>query len=174
MSTHENNHEVTEKYLGISSDSNCKIYICVQQYPMLHSFIYLFTISYELIFNQLLLIIIMEINVFVGLINIPYSNVSLALLHTNIFYKMPHLTGLLLFVMLVLVRGDPAFTKTEVIGLDILAPRHPKLYSLIVGRLGYDINTNTNIVSNRQGNVDESCQPDATGRQICLKVCDFL
>ena len=116
----------------------------------------------------------MEINVFVGLINIPYSNVSLALLHTNIFYKMPHLTGLLLFVMLVLVRGDPAFTKTEVIGLDILAPRHPKLYSLIVGRLGYDINTNTNIVSNRQGNVDESCQPDATGRQICLKVCDFL
>ena len=90
------------------------------------------------------------------------------------FYKMPHLTGLLLFVMLVLVRGDPAFTKTEVIGLDILAPRHPKLYSLIVGRLGYDINTNTNIVSNRQGNVDESCQPDATGRQICLKVCDFF
>ena len=85
---------------------------------------------------------------------------------------MPRLTGLLLFVMLVLVRGDPAFTKTEVIGLDILAPRHPKLYSLIVGRLGYDINTNTNIVSNRQGNVDESCQPDATGRQICLKVCD--
>jgi len=71
--------------------------------------------------------------------------------------------------MLVLVRGDPAFTKTEVIGLDILAPRHPKLYSLIVGRLGYDINANTNIVSNRQGNVDESCQPDATGRQICLK-----
>jgi len=71
--------------------------------------------------------------------------------------------------MLVLVRGDPAFTKTELIGLDILAPRHPKLYSLIVGRLGYDINSNTNIVSNRQGNVDESCQPDATGRQICLK-----
>ena len=76
--------------------------------------------------------------------------------------------------MLVLVRGDPAFTKTEVIGLDILAPRHPKLYSLIVGRLGYDINANTNIVSNRQGNVDESCQPDATGRQICLKVISTL
>ena len=56
--THENNHEVTEKYLGISSDSNCKIYICVQQYPMLHSFNYLFisnfirTSFYELIFNQ--------------------------------------------------------------------------------------------------------------------------
>ena len=112
----------------------------------------------------------MEINVFVG------SNyiMSLSLFLTNIFHKMPHLTGLLLFVMLVLVRGDPAFTKTEVIGLDILAPRHPKLYSLIVGRLGYDINTNTNIVSNRQGNVDESCQPDATGRQICLKVCNFF
>lgn len=28
--------------------------------------------------------------------------------------------------MLVIVRGDPAFTKTEVIGLDILAPRHPE------------------------------------------------
>ena len=85
------------------------------------------------------------------------------------YFSFKIISGLL-FVMLVLVRGDPAFTKTEVIGLDILAPRHPKLYSLIVGRLGYDINTNTNIVSNRQGNVDESCQPDATGRQICLKV----
>ena len=85
------------------------------------------------------------------------------------YFSFKMISGLL-FVMLVLVRGDPAFTKTEVIGLDILAPRHPKLYSLIVGRLGYDINTNTNIVSNRQGNVDESCQPDATGRQICLKV----
>lgn len=71
--------------------------------------------------------------------------------------------------MLVLVRGDPAFTKTEVIGLDILAPRHPKLYSLIVGRLGYEINTTTNVVSNKRGAVDESCQPDASGRQICLK-----
>jgi hypothetical protein len=50
-------------------------------------------------------------------------------------------------IMLVLVRGDPAFTKTEVIGLDILAPRHPKLYSLIVGRLGYEINSTTNVVS---------------------------
>ena len=48
--------------------------------------------------------------------------------------------------MLVLVRGDPAFTKTEVIGLDILAPRHPNLYALIVGRLGYDIDTTTNVV----------------------------
>ncbi len=71
--------------------------------------------------------------------------------------------------MLVLVRGDPAFTKTEVIGLDILAPRHPKLYALIVGRLGYEINPNTNVVSNKRGGVDESCQPDASGRQICLK-----
>ena len=48
--------------------------------------------------------------------------------------------------MLVLVRGDPAFTKTEVIGLDILAPRHPNLYALIIGRLGYDIDTTTNVV----------------------------
>ena len=60
--------------------------------------------------------------------------------------------------MLVLVRGDPAFTKTEVIGLDILAPRHPKLYALIVGRLGYDVNSTTNVVSNRQGNVLSSRQ----------------
>ena len=71
--------------------------------------------------------------------------------------------------MLLLVRGDPAFTKTEVIGLDILAPRHPKLYSLIVGRLGYEINSTTNVVSNQHGKVDESCSPDASGRQICLK-----
>jgi hypothetical protein len=53
--------------------------------------------------------------------------------------------------MLVIVRGDPAFTKTEVIGLDILAPRHPKLYGLIVNRLGYDVNSTTHVVSNRQG-----------------------
>jgi hypothetical protein len=72
-------------------------------------------------------------------------------------------------MMLVLVRGDPAFTKTEVIGLDILAPRHPKLYSLIVSRLGYEINSTTNVVSNSRGQVDDSCQPDASGRQICLK-----
>ena len=72
-------------------------------------------------------------------------------------------------MMLVLVRGDPAFTKTEVIGLDILAPRHPKLYALIVNRLGYDINSTTNVVSNKKGAVDDSCQPDGSGRQICLK-----
>jgi hypothetical protein len=53
--------------------------------------------------------------------------------------------------MLVIVRGDPAYTKTEVIGLDIMAPRHPKLYALIVQRLGYDINSTTHVVSNRQG-----------------------
>jgi len=35
--------------------------------------------------------------------------------------------------------------------------------------LGYDIDTTTNVVSKRDGSVDESCQPDATGRQICLK-----
>lgn len=85
-----------------------------------------------------------------------------------VWFSFHPLPGLLP-IMLVLVRGDPAFTKTEVIGLDILAPRHPKLYSLIVGRLGYEINSTTNVVSNKRGQVDESCQPDASGRQICLK-----
>ena len=47
--------------------------------------------------------------------------------------------------MLVLVRGDPAFTKTEVIGLDILAPRQPKLYGQVVNGLGYSVNPSTNI-----------------------------
>merc|ERR1719249_289169 len=50
--------------------------------------------------------------------------------------------------MLVLVRGDPAFTKTEVIGLDILAPRHPNLYALIKSyskRLKDDV---TSMISN--------------------------
>ena len=50
-----------------------------------------------------------------------------------------------LFPMLVLVRGDPAFTKTEVIGLDILAPRQPKLYGQVVNGLGYSVNPSTNI-----------------------------
>ena len=67
--------------------------------------------------------------------------------------------------MLVLVRGDPAFTKTEVIGLDIMAPRHPKLYALLAGRLGYDVDPNTNVATKR-GGLDESCQPDGSGRQV--------
>ena len=60
-------------------------------------------------------------------------------------------------------------TIAEVIGLDILAPRQPKLYSQVVNGLGYTVNPSTNIVSSREGSVDESCRPDATGRQICLK-----
>ncbi|QQP56053.1 Hypothetical protein FKW44_000599 [Caligus rogercresseyi] len=69
--------------------------------------------------------------------------------------------------MLILVRGDPAFTLTEVIGLDILAPRHPELYGLIIGRLGFQKN-GSNAVCNQDG-TDENCQPDNAGRQICLK-----
>ena len=53
--------------------------------------------------------------------------------------------------------------------MDILAPRQPKLYSQVVNGLGYTVNPTTNIVSSREGSVDESCRPDATGRQICLK-----
>jgi hypothetical protein len=39
--------------------------------------------------------------------------------------------------MFVLVRGDPGIPRSEVFGLDILAPRHPKLFALIVERLGF-------------------------------------
>ena len=41
--------------------------------------------------------------------------------------------------MLVIVQGDPLLLSTTVIGLDILAPRHPKLYGLLVNRLGFQL-----------------------------------
>ena len=71
--------------------------------------------------------------------------------------------------MIVLVRGDPSTAITEVIGLDILARRHPSLYCKLLEQLGFCFNTSTNIVCSRQGNVDETCQPDPTGRQITLR-----
>jgi hypothetical protein len=71
--------------------------------------------------------------------------------------------------MLVLVRGDPSTALTEIIGLDVLARRHPSLYCSILDQLGYSFNTSTNIVCSRQGVVDASCQPDPTGRQISIK-----
>ena len=39
--------------------------------------------------------------------------------------------------MLVVVQGDPLQLATTVVGLDILGPRHPKLHSLLVARLGF-------------------------------------
>ena len=71
--------------------------------------------------------------------------------------------------MLVLIRGDPATALTEVIGLDVLFRRHPSLYCSILEQLGYTFNTSTNSVCSPEGAVDESCQPDPTGRQISLK-----
>ena len=41
--------------------------------------------------------------------------------------------------MLVIVKGNPLTSSSKVVGLDILSPRHPKLYSLIVTRLGLQI-----------------------------------
>ena len=71
--------------------------------------------------------------------------------------------------MIVLIRGDPSCAITEVMGLDVLARRHPSLYSKLLERLGFCFNTSTNIVCSRQGAVDETCQPDPTGRQIILR-----
>ena len=39
--------------------------------------------------------------------------------------------------MLVVVQGDPLQLASTVVGLDILGPRHPKLHSLLVARLGF-------------------------------------
>ena len=41
--------------------------------------------------------------------------------------------------MLVVVQGDPLLLSTTIIGLDILAPRHPKLHALLVNRLGFQL-----------------------------------
>ena len=41
--------------------------------------------------------------------------------------------------MLVVVQGDPLLLSTTVVGLDILAPRHPKLHALLINRLGFQL-----------------------------------
>ena len=38
--------------------------------------------------------------------------------------------------MLVVVKGNPLNSSCQVVGLDILSPRHPKLYDLVINRLG--------------------------------------
>ena len=48
----------------------------------------------------------------------------------------------MLQVMLVVVRGDPGLPGCEVLGLDILATRHPKLLDLIVHRMGFTLEEN--------------------------------
>ena len=36
-----------------------------------------------------------------------------------------------------MVRGEPGLPRCEVVGLDILATRHPKLFALVVDRMGF-------------------------------------
>ena len=43
------------------------------------------------------------------------------------------------WTMLVVVQGDPLLLSTTVVGLDILAPRHPKLHALLINRLGFQL-----------------------------------
>eukprot|EP00092_Neocalanus_flemingeri_P009271 GFUD01009977.1.p1 GENE.GFUD01009977.1~~GFUD01009977.1.p1 ORF type:complete len:111 (+),score=37.83 GFUD01009977.1:195-527(+) len=71
--------------------------------------------------------------------------------------------------MLVVVRGNPLASSSKVVGLDILSPRHPKLYSLIVSRLGLQTDPPDQVVVlNCRGELDSSCQPDSAGRQVVL------
>ena len=44
--------------------------------------------------------------------------------------------------MFVLIRGEPCLPRCEVIGLDILATRHPKLFGLVVERMGFNQDQN--------------------------------
>lgn len=41
-----------------------------------------------------------------------------------------------------LIRGEPCLPRCEVIGLDILATRHPKLFGLVVERMGFNQDQN--------------------------------
>jgi len=69
--------------------------------------------------------------------------------------------------MLVCLRGDPGVPSCEVIGLDILATRHPNLFALIVQRMGFNLEQNNVVVC--AGDVNERCQPDQAGRQVKLR-----
>eukprot|EP00088_Acartia_fossae_P030552 TRINITY_DN31557_c0_g1_i1.p1 TRINITY_DN31557_c0_g1~~TRINITY_DN31557_c0_g1_i1.p1 ORF type:complete len:106 (-),score=7.32 TRINITY_DN31557_c0_g1_i1:214-531(-) len=69
--------------------------------------------------------------------------------------------------MFVLLRGDPCLPQCQVVGLDILATRHPKLFSLIVDRMGFELGQNNVVLC--AGELNFRCQPDAAGRQIILK-----
>ena len=95
--------------------------------------------------------------------------------------------------MLVVVQGDPLLLSTTIIGLDILAPRHPKLHALLVNRLGFQLsqdsrgeqryfknlktwftslpfhNSRTDVrfsVIATNGEVATGCEPDSSGRQV--------
>jgi len=70
--------------------------------------------------------------------------------------------------MLVIVQGDPLVLSTTVIGLDILAPRHPKLYGLLVNRLGFQLSQDSRVISNA-GEIAIGCEPDNSGRQVVLR-----
>merc|ERR1712183_1264791 len=68
--------------------------------------------------------------------------------------------------MLVVVKGNPLVSSSKLVGLDILSPRHPKLYSLIVSRLGLQTDPAEQVVLlNGHGELDSTCQPDNSGRQ---------
>ena len=47
--------------------------------------------------------------------------------------------------MIVVVRGDPMKIGTSLCGLDILSPRHPMLFSLIVSRMGMQSSTSDQV-----------------------------
>jgi len=71
--------------------------------------------------------------------------------------------------MLVVVQGDLTVKSCTVLGLDILAPRHPKLHNLVIGRLGFQTLSDSQVVVNLNGEVGEGCQPDTEGRQLVLR-----
>ena len=87
--------------------------------------------------------------------------------------------------MLVVVQGDPLLLSTTVVGLDILAPRHPKLHALLINRLGFQLSQDSRggqcldpsplflllqcgftVIAN-SGEVATGCEPDSSGRQVC-------
>jgi len=68
--------------------------------------------------------------------------------------------------MLVVVQGDPLLLSTTVVGLDILAPRHPKLHALLINRLGFQLSQDSRVITNT--GEAAGCEPDSSGRQVVL------
>ena len=66
--------------------------------------------------------------------NFDPSNISPKILFVNLC--LLQVGG---WTMLVVVQGDPLLLSTTVVGLDILAPRHPKLHALLINRLGFQL-----------------------------------
>eukprot|EP00088_Acartia_fossae_P063218 TRINITY_DN7689_c0_g2_i1.p1 TRINITY_DN7689_c0_g2~~TRINITY_DN7689_c0_g2_i1.p1 ORF type:complete len:107 (-),score=21.40 TRINITY_DN7689_c0_g2_i1:235-555(-) len=68
--------------------------------------------------------------------------------------------------MYVCVKGAVDRPECQIVGLDILGTRHPKIFTHILERMGFSLDCSNVVVCN--GMVNDRCRPDSGGRQVSL------